>query len=135
MDPCHPLPLHMYHSEIIILKWLWKCYWIMKTKITPVQSSGSWDNIMVAPTILQRPLRNKVQATERYIYRSNLYLFRSTRCKNGGAIILLQLGLLIIKLKMITYTFLWILTHYTENIMTYTYFTVYTLQTYFIITA
>ena len=41
-------------------------------------------NIIVATPVLQRPLQNKQQATERYINRSSWYLFRM-HCKTGGS--------------------------------------------------
>ena len=38
---------------------------------------------MIAPPALQHPLRNKQQATERYMNRSGRYLFRSMQCQTG----------------------------------------------------
>ena len=45
-------------------------------------------NIMVAPPVLQRPLRNKLQATEHNINRSSWYLLE----KKGGGINILSSG-------------------------------------------
>ena len=49
----------------------------------------SWQYHGCSP-ILQHPLRNKLQVTERYINHSSWYLFRSTCCKRGATMILLQ---------------------------------------------
>ena len=47
----------------------------------PKMIIGQVGNIMVASLFLQRPLRNKLQATERFINHSSWFLFRSTHCK------------------------------------------------------
>ena len=42
-----------------------------------------WQHHGCSP-VLQRPLRNKVQATERYANRSSWYLCSNTHCKRGS---------------------------------------------------
>ena len=51
----------------------------------PKMIIGQVGNIMVASLFLQRPLRNKLQATERFINHSSWFLFRSYMLQNGRA--------------------------------------------------
>ena len=48
----------------------------------PAQKEGQWQ-YQRCSSVLQRPLRNKLQATERYNKSSSWCLFRSTRRKTG----------------------------------------------------